>query len=366
MPLTFTEIFGRDAELRESAPGRVNLIGEHTDYQGGFVLPSVIPQRTWVELAARPDRLVAAWTTASPDGSHEYELGAEHRRDSWLDYVQAVTHVLATAGHSITGFDLWIDSEVPLGSGLSSSAALEIAVLRALRRRFALNIDDIVLGQLAHQAETEFVGAPVGIMDQFVCSVGRENEAVFLDTQTLDYERITLPAQMELIVLNSGVAHQHAGGEYATRRRESFDAAARLGVRRLRDVDATDLPRIDALPSPLNKRARHIVTENARVRNAAHALRAGLPSALGVLFSASHRSMRDDYEVSTPEIDVLVEIAQTDARVYGARLTGGGFGGCIVAVADAGAGASAAARILERYRNETGRAGERLLPLHTL
>jgi galactokinase len=366
MPRTFAEIFGRDAELRESAPGRVNLIGEHTDYQGGFVLPSVIPQKTCVQLAVRPDRRVAVWTTAAPDGSLEYELDMERRRGSWLDYIQAVTHAVAAAGHSISGFDLWIDSAVPLGSGLSSSAALEIAVLRALRRRFALNIDDIVLAQLAHQAETEFVGAPVGIMDQFVCSVGRDQEAVFLDTHTLNYERIALPAEMELVVLNSGVTHQHAAGEYATRRRESFDAAARLGVTHLRDVDATDMPRIDALPPPLNKRARHIVTENARVRNAAHALSAGLLSALGVLLSASHRSMRDDYEVSTPEIDALVEIAQSDAHIYGARLTGGGFGGCIVAVADAGAGASAATRILQRYNNEMGRAGERLLPLHTV
>jgi galactokinase len=359
---TFSEIYGRQPDVAESAPGRVNLIGEHTDYHGGLVLPAVIPQRTSVELARRGDRRVVAWTTAAPEEAAAYELGTERRQGRWIDYVQAVTHAWPPSSPPLAGFDLWIDSSVPVGSGLSSSAALEIAVLRALRRAFDADLDDVALARIAHRAETAFVGAPVGIMDQFACSVGRPDEALFLDTLTLDYDRIPIPAEMELVVLNSGVRHEHATGEYAIRRRESFEAAHGLDLGSLRDAGLTDLTRIEALPSPLNRRARHVVTENARVQSAAHALRGGLLSALGVLFNASHRSMRIDYEVSTPEIDALVDIAQADPHVYGARLTGGGFGGCIVAVADTGAGASAASRVLQQYEARTGRTGTRVLP----
>jgi galactokinase len=359
---SFREIFGDDPEIQESAPGRVNLIGEHTDYHHGFVLPTPIPQRTVVELTRRADRQVVAWTTISPDEVVEYELGNEARRDGWIDYVQGLTWALRDVS-GLHGFDVRIDSAIPPGGGLASSAALEVAVLRAIRSGFSLPFDDLELARVAHRAETDFVGAPVGLMDQLVCSVGRAEEAVFIDTGTVAFERVAIPRDMELIVLDSGIRHQHAGGEYATRRRESFEAAERLGVAYLSDLSADDLPRIDALPSPLDKRARHVVTENARVRSAVRALEAGMSSALGVLLNASHRSLRDDYEVSTPEIDALVDIAQRDSRIYGARLTGGGFGGCIVALADAGAGAGASARILGDYRAQTGRTGARVLPL---
>jgi galactokinase len=229
----------------------------------------------------------------------------------------------------------------------------------------ALDLDDIQLAMLAQKAETEFVGAPVGIMDQMVCSLGRTGSALFLDTRTRVYQHVAIPASMSLLVIDSGVAHEHVSGGYGQRRRESFEAAAALGVDRLRDIGIDALPRIDALPAPLAQRSRHIVTENARVLAAVDALRSDDPVALGHLFGASHASLRDDYEVSHPDVDALVEIAQGDPDVYGARMTGGGFGGAVVILARSAAAApQVAARISHDYRRRTGRAGRVLVPIH--
>jgi galactokinase len=344
------------------APGRVNLIGEHTDYHEGYVLPTVIPQRTRVALQRRLDRRVRASSAALGNRWEEYEVGQETRGRGWLDYVQGVTAMLARRDIHVPGFDVRIESAIPLGAGVSSSAALEVSLLRALRTLLDLDLDDVSLAMTAHAAETDFVGAPVGIMDQMVSSLGRDGEAMFLDTRTLVIERIPLPASLEIAVIDSGVTHTHAGGEYATRRRESFEAAALLGVARLRDVDDTALLRIAELPPTLARRARHIVSENRRVLDAVRALRADDPRWLGELFAASHASMRDDYETSTPEIDRLVSLAQRHDDVYGARLTGGGFGGAVVLIAHAGAAARASHAICDGYRRETGRVGVVLVP----
>lgn len=361
---TFAELFGRPPGISADAPGRVNLIGEHTDYSGGFVLPLAIPQRTRVELALRQDRRVrAASDNLSGEGVLEYALGEEARGRGWLDYVQGITQVLAERHPALPGFDLRAASEVPLGSGLSSSAALTIALLRALRAALALALDDVSLAKIARRAENELVGAPVGIMDQMASSLAGERAALFLDTRSLSYELVPLPPGVELVVIDSGLKHSHAGGEYRTRRAECEEAAALLGVRELRDVGEEDLGRVAALPEPLCRRARHVITENARVLRAARAIRAGDLSGLGALLDASHRSLRDDFEVSTPEIDALVRIAQAEPGVLGARLTGGGFGGSIVALARGGQGARAAARIAETYAAETGRVPAVLVPV---
>ena len=344
------------------APGRVNLIGEHTDYHEGYVLPTVIPQRTRVHLTRRPDRRVRASSSQIGGGWSEYELGREARGRGWLDYVQGVTVMLGRAGVEIPGFDVRIDSNVPLGAGVSSSAALEVSLMRALRELIGIVLDDVALARMAQTVETEFVGAPVGIMDQFASSLGRDGEALFLDTRTLDFHRVPLPGSIELAVIDSAVTHAHAGGEYATRRRESFEAARLLNVNHLRDVDSTALPRIAALPPVLARRARHIVTENQRVLDAVEALRADDAERLGSLFAASHASMRDDYETSTPEVDALVRIAQQHRNIYGARLTGGGFGGAVVLLAESGEGATAAAQIRDEYSRETGRNAVVLVP----
>jgi galactokinase len=344
------------------APGRVNLIGEHTDYHQGLVLPTAIPQRTRVELHARTDRAVHAASRETGSMVRQYTLGAEAVSHSWIDYVQGVTHALTDIAPALPGFDLRIESDVPLGSGLSSSAALEVSLLRGLRDLFGLPLDDVELARVAQRAETEFVGAPVGITDQMACSLAREGEALFLDTLTLDYQRVPLPFNAGLIVINSGVQHHHAGGAYATRRQESFEAARRLGVAYLRDLTPADLDRVNSLPEPWARRARHVVTENQRVVDAAAALARGDLRRAGALFYASHDSMRDDYQISTAEIDVLVDLARRDPRVYGARLTGGGFGGSVVMLVLAGESAAIAADVLEAYRQRVARDGSILVP----
>ena len=344
------------------APGRVNLMGEHTDYHDGYVLPTVIPQRTEVHVARRPDRRVSVVSSSVGGRRDEYDLGHETRGRGWLDYVQGVTVTLARNGEIISGFDARIDSTIPIGAGVSSSAALEVSLLRALRHLYSLSYDDVALAKMAQAVETDFVGAPIGIMDQMVSSLGRDGEALFLDTRSLAYDRIPIPTSIDLIVIDSGVTHAHAGGEYVTRRRESFAAARQLGVARLRDLDVAALPRIDQLPDPLARRARHIVTENQRVLDAVDALRNGDARRLGQLFLESHASMRDDYQTSTPEIDALVAIAAASPHVYGARLTGGGFGGAVVVLAASGRGSSVAQAIRHAYETQTGRHAIVLVP----
>ena len=324
-------------------------------------MPSAVPQRTRALLRRRDDRTVNASSAQVPGEPVIFHLDAERRGAGWGDYVQGLTWVLAQERYSIGGFDLHLDSDVPLGSGLSSSAALEIASLRAIRAAFELPIADVALARIAQRAEVEFVGAPVGIMDQMACSLAGEREALFLDTRSLKYERIPLPGGLELVVIDSGVAHQHAGGDYVTRRRESEEAARLLGVERLRDAGVDALPRIESLPSALARRARHIVTENARVIDARERLMAGDVESFGRLLNASHASLRDDYEVSVAPVDLLVEIAQSQPRVFGARMTGGGFGGAVVIAARSGTGADVAADVSERYASR-GRQPQILVP----
>lgn len=350
-------------EVKAEAPGRVNLIGEHTDYHEGFVLPCAVPLRCVVELRTREDGRVRAWSRQVGADPFEFEVGAEHRTDSWGDYVQGLTWALGQQEIHVGGFDLHLDSTVPLGSGLSSSAALEISTLRALRSAFDLDLTDVALARLAQRAEVEFVGVPVGIMDQMASSLAGEHAALFLDTRTLEYERIPFPTGLELAIINSGVAHQHAGGDYVTRRRESEEAARSLGVQRLRDVGLDRLPEVNALPHLFARRARHVVTENARVLEARRALKLGKLEELGTLFLASHASMRDDYEISIPAVDLLVDLAARETGVFGARMTGGGFGGAVVIAAASGMAAAVAIKVSGAYASQSGHRGEVLLPV---
>ncbi len=349
--------------VRAAAPGRVNLIGEHTDYNGGFVLPTAIPQQTRVELTRRSDRRVEAHSANDPVRG-AYDLGQERARGDWLDYVQGLTWALDQAGFDgLEGFDLSISSTVPLGAGLSSSASLEIACLRAIRQAFDLtHLDDVRLAQLGQRAENDFVGAHCGIMDQMAASLADDATALFLDSRSLEFRRIALPAGADLIVIHSGVVHEIAAGDYNTRRAECEEAARRLGVPQLRDLGPADLALIERLPDPLARRARHVVTEDERVLQAVEALQAADLPRLGELFFASHASMRDDFEVSVPAIDVLVEIARAAPEIYGARMTGGGFGGSVVMLAHPGQGGAAGARIARTYAERSGRTPTLLVP----
>ena len=346
------------------APGRVNLIGEHTDYSGGFVLPTVIPQTTVVAVAANSDGPSRIWSGAVP---HEHQqarfvVGEEARVGSWVDYVQGASAVLRAAGHTISGFDAVIRSEVPLGSGLSSSASLSVAVLRALRELFQLSFDDVVLAGLARRIETDFIGVPIGVMDPIACALGAAHHALFLDTRDLSWQLVRIPSSAEFAVINSGISHSHATGGYRVRRHECEAAMAALGVTELR----TSTPKIEArlrtLPELLGKRARHILEENARVLGAVEALRKRDTAALGTLMDASHVSLRDLYEVSTPEIDRMVAIARAQRGVLGARITGGGFGGSIVVLTAIGQAARVAAAVAQAARDEMGLRPQVLVP----
>ena len=355
---SFQTLFGEAASIRATAPGRVNVIGEHTDYNGGFVLPAVIPQHTTIELRPHTGGTVSVWSRdITPAGEQKsYTLGSETPERDWLDYVRGITHVLAGDGHALTGFNLRLESDVPVGSGLSSSAALEISILRGLRQAFGLELTDTELALIGQRVETEFVGAPIGVMDQMACSLAADGYMLFLDTRSLVYEHVPVPQSAQLLVIDSGVAHSHAAGEYRTRR-----AASLLGVPELRDVAMSELARVATLPEPLNRRARHVVTENQRVLEAVEAFHAADLAAAGALLSASHVSMRDDFEVSTPDIDLLVSIAARH-DVYGARLTGGGFGGSIVALTPRDSARRAAELIAAEYSRRSGRVGSVLVP----
>ena len=360
----FERQFGHPAEIAESAPGRVNIIGEHTDYNGGFMLPIALPHRTDVLLSRRDDGLI--WVrsldlaASSPLG--HYALGEERRQGEWLDYVKGVTYMARPLGSSVFGCNLLISSTVPIGKGLSSSAALQVGLLRALNRAWHLDLDDLSIAKLAHRAETEFVGAPVGMMDQMAASLGTQSTALLIDGRSLAFEPVPLPDAVELVVLDSGISHNHASGEYRVRRRECEEAATSLGVAQLRDLTESDLPTLDALPPTLASRARHVITENARVLGTVKAFREGDISTAGRLVSASHTSLRDDFDVSTREIDRLVEIADSEHEVLGARITGGGFGGAVVALCRRPHAATIARRVIESYRALTKRDGAVLLP----
>ncbi len=373
---SFEQLFARLPETVTNAPGRVNLIGEHTDYNGGFVLPTATPQRTYVELAAREDHLVRA-SSADMQGAARvtYVVGEETKTGTWLDYVQGVTHVLRADGFATTGFDARITSTVPLGAGLSSSAALCVSLLRALRHAFALPLEDMALAKIAQRVETDFLGAPIGLMDPVASSLCDTGHALFFDTRTGAVERIALPRDLGLVVIDSGVHHAIAGTNgdgagtasrsYHARRRECDSAARLLGVHELRDVHLDRLTDVEALPSPFAERARHVVLENARVLSAVDALKSGGLDgleALGTLFNASHTSMRDDFDVSERDVDTLVAIAQSTSGVFGARMTGGGFGGAIVAAVHKGDAAILAQHIAASYADETGREPRILMP----
>jgi len=356
---SFRELFGADPQAIAEAPGRANLIGEHTDYSGGFVLPVTIPQRTRVELRRRGDDLVQVHS-AQVGRTETFRIRGEVSRHDWVDYVQGLTALARS--WPLGGFDARIDSDVPAGSGLSSSAALEVGVLRALREAFRWTMDDIALAMLAQRAEVEFVGAPVGVMDPLACSLGRSGAALFIDTRSLRTEHVRLPDALGIAVVHSGIRHDHASGEYRTRRAECEEATRVLGVPSLRVLSVDDLPRIEALPPPLDRRARHVVTENARVLQAVETLRSGRLEQLGALLAASHRSLRDDFQVSVPAVDRLVALATETPGVFGARITGGGFGGAIVVAARPEGLRASMEDVAEEYRARTGHAATVLVP----
>ncbi|RZA26588.1 MAG: galactokinase [Proteobacteria bacterium] len=350
----FYKAYGMAPSAKSEAPGRVNLIGEHTDYNDGFVLPTAIPQKTFIEISRRSDDQVHLFSSdIGPDGEqHSYQLGSERPLHRWFDYFQGVTWLLREKGFAISGFNLIAHSDIPMGAGLSSSAALLVALFRAFRDQFQLKLSDVDIALMSQDVENNFVGAHVGIMDQMASSLADRGTALFLDTQSLNFERIGLPdSDVDIFVINSGVKHSHSTSGYNTRRRECEEACRLLGVKSLRAVENID--DVLKIADPFRSRARHVVSENLRVINAVKAIGDRDMVTLGRLMIESHASMRDDYKISVPEIDLLVNIALSHAEVFGARLTGGGFGGSIVGICQHGEARRICEAIADRYQRET-------------
>ena len=319
------------------APGRVNLIGEHTDYNDGFVMPAAIDFYTWAKVSPREDRKLQI---RSENFNEEIEIDLDDpnitARKHWSDYPVGVVVILERAGHRLRGARLEIRGEVPIGSGLSSSAAIEVATACALTAISGVEIDKQELALLCQRAENEFVGARVGIMDQFVSLFGQQQKALFLDCRTLESELLPLPDNVRLIICNTMVKHELASSAY-NERREQCETGVKVFARRfpeitaLRDVGLTELELFkNELSEVVYRRCRHVITENGRVLVAANALKQHDLNRFGRLMAESHQSLRDDYEVSSKELDLMVEFARRVEGVYGARMTGGGFGGCTV------------------------------------
>src|SRR4051812_21884965 len=310
---------GGDADQVWQAPGRVNLIGEHTDYNGGFVLPIAIDRVTTVAVAARGGGTLRCHSLQMDDNS------------GWTKYVEGVVRALDDEGVDVGGADVLVDSDVPPGAGLSSSAALEVAAAAALGAMAGAVLDPRRLAHVAYRAETEFAGVPVGIMDQTVVALAEEDHALFLDTRSLETEQVPFDpssGDLHVVVVDSGVRRRLDDGRYAERRRQCEAAATALGVDLLRDATLEQVEAA-AMDDTLKRRARHVVTEDERVLRAVDLLRAGDIPGLGPLLLASHASLRDDFEVSIPELDRIVEEAMARGAL-GARMTGGGFGGCAI------------------------------------
>ncbi|WP_231917790.1 galactokinase [Microbacterium pygmaeum] len=344
----FAELTGADPAGVWSAPGRANLIGEHTDYNDGFVLPFAIAQRTHVALGTRGDQRIRVVSTVDPVpvevGIADLEILFPDGRDAvpeWATYPLGVAWALLRAAGldpaALPGVDLTIASDVPIGAGLSSSAAIESAVALALNDTWTLGLDRVELAGVGRIAENEAVGAPTGIMDQMASMLGRADAAIFLDCRSLQTEVVDLGfagAGLSLVVIDTGVTHAHSTGGYGERRAACERGARIMGVPALRDLATSDLDRAESMMDDVTfRRVRHIVTENQRVLDTVRTLRESGPRSIGDLLLASHASMRDDFEISVPELDTAVEAAMS-AGAIGARMTGGGFGGAAIALVD--------------------------------
>ncbi|HEX2542037.1 MAG TPA: galactokinase [Caldimonas sp.] len=350
----FAATFGRAPDAVASAPGRVNLLGEHTDYNDGFVLPIALSQQTTVALGRAAGQ---AFTLRSDNLGRGVSFGLERPpEEQFARYVFGCLHEMTKGGRTVPPLDIHVASDVPIGVGLSSSAALEVATLRALRGLLGADIDDVEIARMAQRAEIEHAGVRCGIMDQMASSLAGTERALFLDTRTLQTRLLDLPPDTTVLVLDSGIERSLAGSGFNQRRRECEEAAAQLGLESLREVD--DLAVVESLAEPWRRRARHVVSENARVLRAVQGVTA---AAFGELMNGSHASLRDDYEVSVPPLDTLVSLLQQRPGVFGARLTGAGFGGACVALCASGQAGDVAEAVLAAYAR-SGQTGRVLAP----
>jgi len=353
--LEFERHFGHPPALVVRAPGRVNLIGEHTDYNDGFVLPIAIDRAVWIALRPTSTRQVILHAL-DLNQSAEFSLeNIKHKNQEWLEYIKGIAWALQQAGYPLTGWEGLITSSIPIGAGLSSSAALELAATQAFAAVSGYPWEAIKMAQIGQQAERDWVGVNCGVMDQMVSAVGRAGQALLIDCRSLKTELVPLPPDIAIVVLDTATRRGLVDSAYNERREQCKIAARFFGVPALRDVSQTEFDaKAKALDPVVNRRARHVIGENIRTREAVRAMSQKDAGKLGQLINASHFSLRDDFEVSSPELDQMVGCAQQDCACYGARMTGAGFGGCAIAIVQTDAVQNFCETVAVNYQAATG------------
>ncbi|MBE3657694.1 galactokinase [Vibrio navarrensis] len=355
----FQTVLGYTPTHLIQAPGRVNLIGEHTDYNDGFVLPCAINYQTVVAAAKREDNLVRVVSVDYGNALDEFDITQEilfQPDKMWANYIRGVVKCLLARGYPFGGADISVSGDVPQGAGLSSSAALEVVIGQTFKELYHLDISQAEIALNGQQAENEFVGCNCGIMDQMISAQGKDNHAMLLDCRSLETEAVSMPEEMAVVIINSNKKRGLVDSEYNTRRLQCEDAARSFGVKALRDVTMEQFKaKVAQLDETVAKRARHVISENERTVEAAQALRAQDMKRLGELMAQSHASMRDDFEITVTEIDTLVEIVKgVIGEQGGVRMTGGGFGGCVVALVPPALVEPVKAAVEEKYPQATG------------
>ncbi len=351
----FVEIFGEPSSLLVRAPGRVNLIGEHTDYNDGFVLPMAIDRAAWIALRLREDRQVVIHSVDFGETA-EFDLdNLRHKDGGWVEYIKGVAHILRAEGYPVRGWEGVVAGDVPIGAGLSSSAALEMATARTFAAVGGWPWDAAAMAKAGRRVENEWIGVNSGIMDQMISAAGRAGHALLIDCRTLETQLAPLPSGVAIVILDTMTRRGLVDSAYNERRAQCERAAAVMGVTALRDADMALFSRRESELDPVDaRRARHVISENERVLAATTAMTRGDAAGMGRLMNESHVSMRDDFEISRAEMDEMVELAQAEPSCYGARMTGGGFGGAAVALVRADGAESFAASVAGAYRQATG------------
>jgi galactokinase len=350
----FTQRFGSPPGAIVRAPGRVNLIGEHTDYNDGFVLPMAIDRAIWIALRPRPDRQVLTYSLDFAE-SAEFALDQLEKQAGWLEYLKGVAWALQEAGYSLTGFDAVVAGDVPIGAGLSSSAAWELAAARAFAVTSGFEWNAATMALLGQRAENKWVGMNCGIMDQMISAAGKADHALLIDCRSLETQVVPLPPETVVVVLDTTTRRGLVDSAYNERRSQCETAAQFFGVKALRDVTLEQLnDKRDQIDRVVYRRARHVIGENDRTLLAVDAMKHGEAIEMGQLMQLSHMSLRDDFEVSSRELNIMVECAENQAGCYGARMTGAGFGGCAVALVRQDAAEAFSVGVAGEYKTATG------------
>ncbi len=352
----FEDSFGRKPQYVVRAPGRVNIIGEHTDYNDGFVLPMAIDRAVFIALTPRDDGRMMLWSLDKAEvGELDVDEPVERGEMPWFEYIRGVVWALQEQGHKLKGFDGVMSGDVPIGSGLSSSAALQVSTAKALSVVSDIDWNSAEMALLVQRVENVYMGVNTGIMDQMISAAGTAGNATLIDCRSLDLQPIPLPQGYKVVVLDTATRRGLVDSKYNERREQCEAAAAHFGVPALRDISAVEFAtRAGELDELTRRRAQHVVSEDVRTLSAVEAMRAGDAAQLGTLMNASHASLRDDFEVSSAELDAMVEIAQAQPGCVGARMTGAGFGGCAVALVEDSVVDAFTTTVAEAYEARTG------------